>query len=243
MNRTMIEAALKKLHRQCKANADRAEREYEEGGFKAAMNGDEQVVELRGVFDGGWWGVDAAAVIAGLSDKAKTIRVIIDSPGGFVDEGRSLYSEFRARADKGQAIITEGRGLVASAAVLPLLAGDERTMEESTLVMVHNPWGFLFSVGDADEIRDDAAKMVKQLETYTKSYAKVVAERTGMTQKAATEALKAETWYDSDDAIDNGFVSGLASAPDVDDPAVVDATAKTREKMAAAALQMKRTLG
>lgn len=237
MNKTMWEKALDRLHAKCKAAAEKAERDYDKykgGEVKAATDGDTQTVELRGVFDGGWWGVDANAVIAKLSDKAKTIHIIIDSPGGFVDEGRSLYSELRSRSDNGQNIVTEGRALVASAAVLPLLAGDDRSLEQSTLVMVHNPFGWMFSIGDAEQIRADAEKTANMLEKYTTSYIDVVAERTGLTKKSATEAMKAETWYDADEAIDKGFVSAIASTPDA---VVEDAVATTRANIATRILQ------
>ena len=52
-----------------------------------------------------------------------TIRVHIDSYGGAVSEGWAIYNALREHPAK---IVTFGDGFVASAALYPFMAGDER---------------------------------------------------------------------------------------------------------------------
>ena len=203
---------LEELLKRCRAIADHAGRAYRFDGdpvhaVQAEAEGDDGVtVRVAGPLDGGWFGPSAQNVISKMGSASK-IHVIIDSPGGFVTEGLSLYSELRVRADEGAAISCEGRGLVASAAVLPLLAGDERTLADGTMVMIHNPWGGLFAMGDEEEIEAAAKKTCNALRAFTKNYVEIAARRTDNSTEMVSKRMKEETWYSVSEAIDFGFAS------------------------------------
>ncbi len=184
-------------------------------------------VRLQGPMDGGYWGGTSAADIIEAMQGAKSVHMIIDSPGGLVSEGFSLYSELRSLAEDGVTITTEGRGLVASAAVLPFVAGDERDLAEGTMMMIHNPWGMMFLVGDDAIMEDESRKMVAALRALKDNYAVQVSVRTGKPKSDVLGAMRDETWYNLDESEEFGFMAQAqgTGGPSTDDPV---ATAKKR---------------
>ena len=104
-----------------------------ENVLETSQDGDEMVMRIQGPLDD-WYGVSAKEIIAKLDEaNPKKLRLLIESPGGFVTEGLALYSDLRARTKAGTTIISEARGLVASAAILPFLAADTRYMGEGSI--------------------------------------------------------------------------------------------------------------
>ena len=170
-------------------------------------------VRIQGPMDG-FFGVSSSDVIAEL-DKAdaKKIVLLVESPGGFVSEGLALYADLRARAKAGIEITAESRGVVASAAVLPYLAADTRTMGDGTMIMVHNPWGFLIAIGDYADIDKETKGILNGLKAHTTNYASILADRTGMTSADATKVMNAETWYTAEEAISAGYAKTVTDEP------------------------------
>ena len=208
-----------------------------EDSFGVSMDGDVCQVRVSGPLDG-WYGASASEIIAALDKLAPTtINLLIDSPGGFVVEGLSLYSDLRARADKGATISAEARGLVASAAVLPYLSADleNRTMGEGAMLMVHEPYGGLFTYGNADEIETEAAKTVKAIRAFANNYVDILAARTPASKADVLAAVKAETWYLADEAVTAGYATSVSNETP-QDPKALAIAAKQRHKMAASIL-------
>jgi ATP-dependent protease ClpP protease subunit len=90
-------------------------------------------------------------------DTSKNIRVILASDGGDAMIALAFYDRIKRSIVP---IIIEATGLVASAAVLILSAGDERKMTEESWVMVHDD-----SVSNIDP-----NMRVVQAEKHTKHY-------------------------------------------------------------------------
>jgi ATP-dependent protease ClpP protease subunit len=68
-----------------------------------------------------------------------TIRVIINSPGGRVDEGFALYDLLRSL--EGVTVITEAIGQCSSIATAAFLAGSVREVHPHATSLVHLPTG------------------------------------------------------------------------------------------------------
>ena len=171
-------------------------------------------IRIQGPLDH-WYGTSAEQVIRALDDaQPASIKVLIESPGGFVSEGLALYSDLRARSKAGVAVTTETRGVVASAAVLPFLAGDTRYMGDGSLLMIHNPWTFAFFMGDESDIRKGSTSTINALTANRKECARITATRTGMAIDKVTSAMNDETWYSADEAISAGYA---IAAPDADE--------------------------
>lgn len=224
-----------------KARAARAGREYKclskGGSVKDALSiqakGSAVTVRIHGPMDGGMFGVDAKEIVDELDEaNAKSIRLLVDSPGGLVTQGLTLYSDLRARADAGVAVRAEARGLVASAAVLPFLAADERTMGDGSMIMVHNPWAFMFLMDDADGIEEQAGATVKVLRAHTRNYRSLLAKRTSLSSAEAGKAMAEETWYTASEAVDAGYAQATNGDEDEDEDqdSEMDADAEAKAK-------------
>ena len=199
-----------------------------------AGDDDEYVLRVLGVMDPFWGGCDVPSLIAELDEaKPARLKVLFDSPGGWVAYGFALYSDLTARRRAGMSLTCEARGLVASAAVLPFLAAekDSRIMGDASMAMVHEVWSCAFACGAADEIESSLTKTVKAMRAMTGTYASVLAKRTGMTDGAARGVMKAETWYTSQEAVD----AGLAGAVSEDDEDEDDMDAEARAALVAGA--------
>ena len=198
------------------ASAGRTMPEYAEDHQFFALDTVDDVSTLRiqGPMDG--WHSDVRAMIREMDNSNPTnLHLIIESPGGYVSDGFALYSDLRARVDAGMTLTAEARGIVASAAMLPYLAADERRMGDASLLMIHNIWGGFFAIGDADEIESDLEKQLNLMRKLSDTYATVVAKRTSTTKAKITAAMKKETWYDADEAITAKLAHKLSeAAPD-----------------------------
>ncbi len=74
----------------------------------------------------------------GFLDEVDTIKVLINSPGGSVMGGLSIFTALVASEKK---VITQIDGIAASIAAVIFMAGQERYMMEYGLFMIHNPFG------------------------------------------------------------------------------------------------------
>lgn len=127
------------------------------------------------------------------------LDVRINSPGGLVFDGLPIYEALVAY-DRGQ-VRVHIDGLAASMASVIAMAGDEITMADSALMMVHRPWDS--AIGNADDLRKDAGK----LEKVEAQLVGIYARQTGLSASRISSMLAAETWMTADEAIQLGFAS------------------------------------
>ena len=111
--------------------------EGEEDRVEYETNEGELTIRVMGIFD--WfWGVDVEKIIKRMDEENPSrIRILLTSPGGLIADGLALYADLRGRAAEGVEIVTEARGIVASAAAIVYLAGDERRMVTGSMLMFH----------------------------------------------------------------------------------------------------------
>lgn len=159
--------------------------------------------------DDGWGGGITAKDIVNQLEKMtdiQTIKVYINSPGGSVFDALAIYNVLNRKKVK-CAIYIDGVAL--SAASVVAMAGDEIHMAENALLMIHDPIGL--SWGNADDMRSLAALLDKAAETLVTTYA----SRTGQSEAQIREWMKAETWFDAEEALDAGFVTEIVEAKKV----------------------------
>ena len=100
-------------------------------------NDGELTIRVMGIFDY-FWGIDVERIIKRMDEENPSrIRLLLTSPGGYIADGLALYADLRGRAAEGVQIVTEARGIVASAAAIVYLAGDERRMVTGSMLMFH----------------------------------------------------------------------------------------------------------
>lgn len=128
------------------------------------------------------------------------IRVHVDSYGGSVSEGWAIYNALRQHPAK---IVAYGDGFVASAALYPFLAGDERIASSLSAYYFHQV--LVTASGYADDLRaaaDDAEKM-------TEIGINAFVERTGMDADQVRQLMEAETWLTPAQALDYGIATSI----------------------------------
>lgn len=142
--------------------------------------------------------------LAGI--KAKQIDLHINSPGGQVFEGVTIYNLLKQHD---ATITTYIDGLAASIASVIALAGDKVVMAENALYMIHNPTGMVW--GPAAEMR----KMADVLDKIRSTMSTVYTGKTGKTEDEINGLLDAETWMTAAEAKEAGFVDEIADEMDL----------------------------
>lgn len=180
----------------------------EKKGFEIVLNKKEKSADIWIYEDIGddWFGGLSAK---GFADEMKkigdvdTLNVFINSQGGNVFDGVSIYSILsRQKAN----VVVEIDGLAASIASVIAMAGNEVRMSENAMIMIHDPWSF--AVGNSEEMRkaaDDMDKIKNSsiLPAYTK--------KTGMDESKISDMMSAETWMGSTEAKELGFIDEITA--------------------------------
>jgi len=137
--------------------------------------------------------------LAGLG-KVSTINLRINSPGGNVFDGLTIYNQLKAHPAR---IVVDVDGLAASIASLIAMAGDEIRMAGNSMMMIHNPHSM--AMGDANEMRRTAAL----LDQIKGNLADTYAARTGMDLGTLNAWMDSETWLTAAEAVQYGFADAV----------------------------------
>lgn len=167
---------------------------------------------------GGWFGATAEQFVDDLKGvTAPSLRVRVNSPGGSVFEGLAIANALRAHPAN---VTVQVDGLAASIASVIAMAADRVVMAPQSMLMIHEASGMC--LGDSAEM----AKMADVLDIISSNIADAYAAKAGSTPDDWRNAMKAETWYKAQDAVDAGLADELL-------PAKAAADEDTPEEMAA----------
>lgn len=144
----------------------------------------------------GYFGVSSADFIRDLADVNGPIDVHLNSPGGEVFDGVAIYNALLARRDVNVFI----DGIAASIASVIAMAGNPVQMARQASIMIHDP--FCMAIGNAQDLRD----LAEQLDRTGHQISQIYSEHTGKPESYWREIMKAETWYDLQEALDVGLV-------------------------------------
>jgi len=125
------------------------------------------------------------------------LLVEINSPGGNVWDGLSIYNQLRGRKAP---VTTRVVGIAASIASIIALAGDRVEMADAALMMIHDPSGM------ASGTSEDMRKMAEALDQHAEVLVGVYAKKTGRSAESIRAAMKAETWFTTAEALAFGLV-------------------------------------
>jgi ATP-dependent protease ClpP protease subunit len=151
---------------------------------------------------GGWDGVFAKDVVNALVD-AGDVVVHINSPGGDIFEGAAIHNALKNHAGNVEVRID---GTAASAASFIAMAADSVVIEANATMMIHE--GSALCVGNAQDMRDAA----DLLDLLSDSIASMYAARAGGTTAEWREKMRAETWFNADQALTAGLVDSIGAA-------------------------------
>lgn len=153
-------------------------------------------------YDGAVTAKGLATVLDELTDVSR-INVYINSYGGEVAEGLAIYNSLKRHKAK---VITHCDGFAASIASVIFMAGDERVMNESSLLMIHNAW--VYAAGNADELR----KQADDLDKITQASVLAYKAHSALSEEEIKALMDAETWILPAEALSYGFATSIESA-------------------------------
>ena len=139
-----------------------------------------------------------------------------------------MYGALRTRAEAGARIVTVNAGMVASAAMMPFLAGDERYAGEG-MGFVHNVTGFLFggfqNDGEADRLTAQAKNLRQKI---SDQMVALYVDRMGKTEAEVTADLNAEKVMKASELMTDGYAThaGFPAAATPAPPPVTNAAVR-----------------
>lgn len=134
--------------------------------------------------------------------EADTIHVHIDSYGGAVSEGWAIYNALLRHPAK---INTYGDGFVASAALFPFLAGDNRYASNLSAYYLHEV--FACACGYADDLRAAAYDAEKMTGIGIRAFV----DRAGMREETVRELMQNEVWLTPEQALEYHIATAITA--------------------------------
>lgn len=129
----------------------------------------------------------------------KPLTVILNSPGGNVDDGLAIYDTLRMLVAKGRRVDIIGAGLVASMATVIMQAGTRRLSFPHTQFLVHQASKIIgfFGSSEISHVQEE----VKELERLNNIVLKVISDRAGMElDELKNLCRKTDYWLDAEGA-------------------------------------------
>ena len=155
-------------------------------------------------------GLVSPAAFRDALDKVPTgdITVSINSPGGMVFDAAAIQSMILER-QKNDGVVTNIRGIAASAASFIAFSGTSIEMAPMGMIMVHRSSALSFGNGSA------LRKSADILDKIDANLAQQFADISNLTHDEAVKAIAAESWYTANEALDLGIVDKISSASEV----------------------------
>jgi ATP-dependent Clp protease protease subunit len=131
------------------------------------------------------------------------INIHINSYGGEVAEGLAIYNMLKNHKAK---VRTYCDGFACSIASVIFMAGDERIMNNASLLMIHNAW--MYIGGNADQLR----KTADDLDVITQASVNAYLEKVNIAEEKLKSLLDAETWLLPEEALEMGFANSVVAS-------------------------------
>lgn len=141
--------------------------------------------------------------LQGLS--ARHLTVHINSYGGDVKEGLAIYNTIK---NSSMDVTTICDGFACSIASVIFMAGNNRIMNDASLLMIHNPW--TFAIGNAEEMR----KQADDLDIIAQASVEAYKANSCLLDDEIHELMDKETWILPEKAIEYGFATEVRKKPE-----------------------------
>jgi len=152
----------------------------------------------------GFGGMSAQAFVEELrAIKARVINLHVNSPGGAVFEGITIYNSLRQHPARVNVFVD---GMAASIASVVAQAGDRIVMAEGSMMMIHEPYGA--AKGNSETME----KMAEWLGKGAETVAGIYASRAGGDPARWRQLMRAETWYRAGEAVQAGLAHEVYSS-------------------------------
>ena len=178
-------------------------------GIELRIEGD--IVDDNDVWMYEWFGESASAPNKFRNEldeyKNKDLTVWIDSYGGSVFAGASIYNALKAHGGK---VTVKIDSKAMSAASVIAMAGDEIIMSPVALMMIHNPLTGIF--GDMQDLRKTADILDEVKESIMNAYE----AKTDLSRDEISEMMNIETYMSAKTALKHGFIDGIEDGETLD---------------------------
>ena len=132
--------------------------------------------------------------------KVRILNIFVNSPGGSVFVGLSIYNQLRRHTARKNVFID---GIAASIASVIAMAGDEINIAANGFMMIHKPMAGNFGTDTEHH------KIGDQLTKIGDSIINTYAERTGSPENVIGDMMEAETWMNAEEAVELGFADKI----------------------------------
>lgn len=162
------------------------------------------------------WQVRSTEFIQTLKEataKNKEVTIAIDSVGGDVFQGLSIYNAIQEEIAKGAIITAHVKALAASAASFIAISCSKVVMNSYSMMMIHKASGYVRKDSDIEAIQKINQILI---DLYSK--------KTGLKDKALDALLDKEHWMSASEAVEQGFADAV-----VEEAIPIEAKAKMAE--------------
>lgn len=144
------------------------------------------------------------------NDEISEITIYIDSPGGNVTSGLSLYDCIRLVSET-KPVKTVCLGLCASMGAILFLSADDRRIIKHGKIMIHDP-----AFGGTHDISykkpHEIQSELDDLNQCREILGKIIAERTGMTLKSVYKLTAVDSYFSAEEAIEKNLATSIVSS-------------------------------
>ena len=152
-----------------------------------------------------WFGMDATCArdvekVINSVQQGEQLEVIINSNGGYVDEGSEIYTLLK---DYNGEVVIKIVGMAASAASVIAMGGDKVKISPTGRIMIHNAAGGV--CGDYRQMEHGA----EVLKDCNEAIANAYALKTGMSKEELLDLMNKETFMNAQKAKELKFVDGI----------------------------------
>jgi ATP-dependent Clp protease protease subunit len=162
-------------------------------------------ITLYGDIGPSFWGDSITAtqfdkIIKDLSPSINQINLRINSPGGDVFEGITMYNRLKQHKAK---VTTYVDGIAGSIASIIALAGDEIVMGEGSMFFIHKPW--TFAMGNAQELEET----INRLDDVEEQLVGIYQRKTKLDRAEIKKMMAENTWLDAGQSLDKNFATKI----------------------------------
>lgn len=164
-----------------------------------------EVTELRinGVIGSTWWDdvVEQEFINKLDSVESKKIIVKVNSMGGEVFAGFSIYNSLRGHKADIEVIV---EGMAGSVASVIAMAGDTIKMSKTAAIMIHNPWTS-GARGESKDLRSRADALDKMKEMALEAYL----TKAKISKEEISKMMDETVYLTADEALEKGFITEI----------------------------------
>ena len=182
------------------------ERFSESYPFGFVSNEGETIIFMHGIIGDDWEGMDSRTIVGAIREvpSNETIRLDINTPGGFVFDAVSIYT---ALVQHDGAVIADITGAAESSGTIVASAADTIRISAAGFYTVHEAW--TLALGNHREM----TSMANRLRNVDRQIAGILQTRSGLTQTEIADFMQGDgpdgTTFTGAEAVEKGFADEL----------------------------------